>query len=57
MTDKYNIRNISEIQVLKAFLYKGYGGDIMSIHIYDKVTKKVYVGNIGLSSYKKEEIK
>ena len=55
--DKYKIRTKKEIELLKAFLYKGLYGDFMSVHIYDKITKKVYVGNIEVSSYKKEEIK
>ena len=55
-TEKYDIRKRGEIEVLKAFLYKTCIGDCLSVHLYDKITKKVYAGNIHLSSYKKEEI-
>ena len=55
-TKKYSIRKKKELEIIKVFLYKAYGGDMLSIHIYDKITKKVYAGNIGISSWKKEEI-
>ena len=53
---KYNIRKKEDIEVIKSFLYKGYGGDYLSVHIYDKITKKVYAGNVHVSSWTKKEI-
>ena len=56
-TEIYDIRKKRDIEVIKAFLYKSYGGDVFSIQIFDKITKKVYAGTIHISNWKKEEIK
>ena len=55
--EKYKIRKKGEIEVLKCFLYKAIGGDMLSIHVYDTITKRVYAGILDVSSYRKEEIK
>lgn len=56
--EKYNrLRKKKEIEFLKAFLYKSYGGDCLSIFVYDTISKKVYAGNIHASSWKKEDLK
>ena len=55
-TDKHDLRKKKDLEILKSFLYKGYGGDILSIHVFDRITKRVYAGNIHISNWKREEI-
>jgi len=46
------LRKRNELRILKCFVYKGITGlDIMSIEIYDKRTKKIYVLTSSPSSW------
>ena len=54
---KYDLRREGEIEVIKSFLYKALYGDCLNIFVYDKITKKVYAGNLSEAGYSKKELK
>jgi len=53
---KKMITRVRNIEFLGGFFYDAYGGEMLSIFVYDKKKKKVLAGTLDLSSYSKKEI-
>lgn len=55
--EKDTWRTQKDLEIVKAFVYDGiYGDDFLAIHIYDKKSKRVFAGNIKLSSYSRADM-
>ena len=52
--EKETWRTQKDLEIVKAFFYNK--GSILQIHVYDKKTKRVFVGAIELSSYSRKEM-
>ena len=56
LADRINdFRTKKDLEVLRAYIYKAYGGTMLHLYIYDKKLNKVFAGNIGLSGYDRKK--
>ena len=44
---KDDFRKQKDIKILRCFIYQAYGGPTLHIQVMDRLTGKIYAGNIG----------
>ena len=50
------VKRAKEIEYLGGYFYEALGGEMFSMFIYDKKTKRVFAGTLKKSSYSKKDI-